>query len=97
MCRQFRGLYFHEIGFDVFDNAIARRRRQKIDNRRMNFGRRCERPAVFAAALDDFHDLIGQLFVNAAIGLCLQVPFGDRCTMVLPRTVPRRESSGDVG
>ncbi len=97
MCRQFRGLHFHEIRFDVLDNTIARRRRQKIDNGRMNFGRRRERPAVFAAALDDFHDLIGQLFVNAAIGLCLQFPFGNRCAMVLTRAVPHRESSGDVG
>ena len=96
MCRQFRRLYFHEIGFDVLDDAIARRRRQKIDNRRMNFGRRRERPAIFAAALDDFRDLIRQLFVNTAIGLRLQFPFGNRGAVVLTRPVAHRESSGDV-
>jgi len=41
----------------------------------MNLGRRGKRPAFLAAAINIFGDLLGQLFVNPAIGLGFQVYF----------------------
>ena len=77
MSVQFRRLDFHQIGFHMLDNSIAHFRRQKIDNRTVNVGRRRERPRFHAVAVHDLHDLIGQLFVNAALGLGFQFTFAE--------------------
>src|SRR6266487_4764637 len=64
----------------------------------MNPGRRAERPAVPAAVVDDFGDLIGQLFVNAAIGLGFKLTLGDGSGSAMrARAFGDRKSSGQVG
>jgi len=78
----------------MLNDAITRRRRQKIDNRRVDFRRRGKGPTFFAAAANDLHDLIGQLFVNAAISFCLQLAFRDRSSVVHASAIAHRKPSG---
>jgi len=98
MCRQFRRLDFDQIGFHVLDDSIADAVRQKIDNRRMDLGCRGECPAFLPTAVDNFGDLIGQLFVNAAIGLGFEFTLGDgRRSAMRARAFGDRKTSGQIG
>ena len=73
MVWQLGRLDLDEIGFDVLDDAVADAGGEKIDNRRMNFGRRGERPAFAAVFAHDPRNLIGKLFVNAAVSFVFEL------------------------
>ena len=96
MTRQFRRLDFDQIGFHVLDDSIADAVRQKIDNRGMNFGCRGERPTFFAAVVNNFRDLIGELLMNAAIGLGVQFALGNGGSMLNAGPVANRIASGQI-
>jgi len=96
MCRQFGRLYLHQVRFNVFHDPTARGRRQKTDNRGMDSGGSSERPAVFAIAIDDFHDFIGELPVDAAVGFGFQFTFSNGRAVVLAHAIAHRKSSGKV-
>ena len=51
----------------MLNDPIAHASRQKIDNRGVNLSRRGKRPAFLATLARNFHDLIGELFMNPAI------------------------------
>src|SRR6266704_6737260 len=59
---EFRRFHFYQIRFHVFDDAVAHRRRQEINDRRVNFSRRGKGPAFLSVARDNFCNLIGELF-----------------------------------
>ena len=52
----------------MFDDPVAYRRRQKGNNCRVNFSRRSKGPAFLPVLRNDLCNLIGELFLNAAIG-----------------------------
>src|SRR4029450_10153833 len=92
-----RRLSFYEIGFHVLDDPVAHSRGQKIDDRRVNFRWRGERPAFLPVARDNFHDLIGELFMNAAVGFSFELrPLCDRICMTPAYTVAHRKSPGQI-
>src|SRR2546423_2245282 len=74
---QLRRLDLHQVRLHVLDDPVADRRGQKIDNRSVNFRWRGKRPAFLAITGNDFHDLIGQLFLNPAISLGFKFTLGD--------------------
>jgi len=97
MIRKFGRLDFDEIGFHVLDNSIPHAVRQKIDNCPMNLGRRGKRPAFLAGAVHNFGDLLGQLFVNAAIGLGFKFTLGGRSGAAMRAcAIGGRKTSGQV-
>jgi len=57
----------YQIRFYMFDNSLSHIARQQIYDRRMNFRRRCKRPAVLSILRNNFCDLVGQLFLNSSI------------------------------
>src|SRR5437016_13793689 len=64
----------------------------------MDLGCRGECPAFLPTAVDNFGDLIGQLFVNAAIGLGFEFTFGDgRRSAMRARAFGDRKTSGQIG
>ena len=73
MIWQFGRLHFDQIGFDVFDDSIAHPIGQKIDNCGVNFRRGSKRPPFLAALIHDLCNLVGELFVNATIGLDVEL------------------------
>ena len=96
MAGQFCRLDFYQIGFHVFDNAIADLGRQLIDHGGMNRRRRGKRPAVFPFPLDDFDDAVGQLLADPSVIFIFDSgSFGYR--IHLPRGGTARESAGLVG
>ena len=81
----------------MLDNPVAHLSRQKIDNGRMNFRRRGKRPAFDAIAFHNLYNLIGKLFMNAAIGLGLQLsPFRDRTCMPPARAVAHGKATSQI-
>jgi len=66
-----------QVRLHVLDDAIPHVAGQKVDNRLVKLSRSGERPAGKSVALDDFGNLVGQFPVNAAIGLVLQLRFGN--------------------
>jgi len=98
MIWKFRRFDFDQIRFHVFDNSITNAGRQKIDNGGMDFRRRREGPAFLAAVVNNFGDLIGQLFVNPAIGFGFQFTLGDGSSAAMRACAfSDRETSGQVG
>jgi len=98
MIRQFRRFDFYEIGFHVLDNSITNASGQKIGQSRNEFGRRGEGPAFLPASVDDLCDLIGELFVNAAVGFVPEFTFGDRgLTTMRTGGLGNGEKSGLIG
>src|SRR5436305_9975489 len=97
MIWKFRRFDFDQIRFHVFDNSITNAGRQKIDNGGMDFRRRREGPAFLAAVVNNFGDLIGQLFVNPAIGfgfsLLSAMEAAPRCAPALSVTGKRPAKS----
>jgi len=83
----------------MFDDSVAHSDRQKIDNRPVNFGRRGKRPAFLSIERNNFCNLIGELFVNAAVHFCCQLrPLGNGArAMMSARAVGHRKASGQVG
>src|SRR5438046_9961162 len=82
----------------MFYDSVAHLRRQKIDNRPVNFGRRGKRPAFLSIGGNNFRNLIGELFMNATVHFCCQSrPFsnGARATMST-RAVSHRKTSSQV-
>ena len=97
MIRQFRRFDLDQIGLHVLNDPVANAVGQKIDNRGMNFGRRGEGPAFLATAVNNLSDLIGQLFVNPAIGFGCKFSFGDgRRSAMGARAFGDRKTSGQV-
>ncbi len=97
MRRQFRGLRFDQIGFHVLDDPVAHSRGQQIDDRPVNFRRRSERPAFLPVARNNFHNLIGELFMNAAIGFRFELgPLRDRIRVASARTIAHWKSPGQI-
>ena len=81
----------------MFDDPVAHCRGQKIDDRRVNFRWRGERPAFLPIARDNFDDLIGQLFMNAAIGFgCKLRPLPDGVCMAAARAIAHRKAPGQI-
>ena len=98
MLRQFRRFDFDQIGFHVLDDPVTNPVRQKIDNRRMNFGRGGERPTFLTPTVDNFDDLIGQLFVNPAISLGFEFTLGDGSGPAMRvRAFSHRKPPGQIG
>ena len=55
-------------------------------------------PAFFAAVVDNFGDLIGQLFVNSAIGLGFKFTLGDGSRSAMRACAfGNRKTPGQVG
>ena len=82
----------------MFNDPVAHCRGQQIDNRRVNFRWRGERPAFFPIARDNFYDLIGQLLLNPAMSLCFHLgSFGNRIGVPAARPIAHRKSPGKVG
>src|SRR4029453_11571137 len=82
----------------MLDDSVAHCRGKKIDNGGVNFSRRSKRPALLAVGRNDLCNLIGELFLNAAIGFRHKLsPFrnGSR-PMVGPRTVADRKTAGEI-
>ena len=81
----------------MFDDSVAYRCRKKIDNGAMNFRRRSKGPAL-SIARNNFGYLIGELLMNAAVGLCCQLrSFGDGPRAVMgARAVGHRESASQI-
>jgi hypothetical protein len=97
MRRQFRRFGFDEIGFYVLNNPIPHRGGQKIDNRRVNFGRRGKRPAFLSIKGNNLCNLIGELFLNAAIGFgCKLGTLRDGICVTPARAVAHREAPGQI-
>ena len=92
---QFRRFHFYQIRFHVFDDPIVYGGRQKINDRRMNLSGRGKGPAFLSILRNDFCNLLGELFLNAAIGLCCQLcPLGNRSrSMVGARAVADRKAA----
>src|SRR5207253_11220057 len=81
----------------MLDNPVAHFSRQKIDNRRMNFRWRGKRPAFDTIAFHNLYNLIGKLFMNAAVGLGLQLsPFRDRTCMPPARAVAHGKATSQI-
>ena len=81
----------------MFDDPIAHCRRQKLNNRGMNFSRRGKRPAFLSVARDDFRNLIGELFLNAAIGFHRDLrPFRNGSPMMSARAVAHWKATGKI-
>ena len=60
----------------------------------MHLGRGGERPAFDAIALHNLRNLIGQLFVNAPIGFCIELrSFRDRSGVVHASAITHRKTS----
>ena len=64
----------------------------------MNFRWRGERPAFLPAFVDNFGDLIGQLFVNPAIGFGFKLcPLGNRSGSAMrARAFGNRKTAGQI-
>ena len=92
---EFRRFHLYQIRFHVFDDPVAYRGRQKLNNCRVNFSRRGKGPAFLSIARDDFRNLIGKLSLNAAIRFCCQLcPLGNRSrSMVGASTVADRKAA----
>src|SRR5437762_13474165 len=81
----------------MLDNPVAHFSRQKIDNRRMNFRWRGKRPAFDTIAFHNPYNLIGKLFMNAAVGLGLQLsPSRDRTCMPPARAVAHWNATSQI-
>ncbi len=81
----------------MLDNSVAYRRRQKIDNRTVDFRRCRKRPAFFSGIGDNFFNLIGQLLVNAAIGFRFPLgAFGDGICVAPTRAIAYGKSTRQV-
>src|SRR5207302_11133152 len=64
----------------------------------MDLGCRGECPAFLPTAVDNFGDLIGQLLVNATIGLGFELTLGDGCRSAMrARAFGDRKTSGQIG
>src|SRR5881296_1871280 len=75
---EFRRFHFYQIRFHMFDDSVADSRRQKLDDRRMNFSRRGERPSLLSIERNNFCNLVGELLMDAAVHFCRQLrPFGN--------------------
>jgi hypothetical protein len=97
MRRQFCRFCLDEIGFYVLDNPVAHSRRQKTDNRSVNRRRRGERPAFLSVARDNFHNLIGKFFMNAAVGFSFKLrSLCNRICMTPACTVAHRKAPGQI-
>jgi len=82
----------------MLDDPVAYRGRQKINNRRVNFSRRSKRPTFLSVARNNLCNLIGELFLNAAIGFRPDLrPFRNGSCAVMPsRAVAHRKASGKI-
>src|ERR1700730_16296337 len=64
----------------------------------MNLGRRGECPAFLATTVNNLGDLLGELFVNAAIGLGFKFTLGDGSrTAMRARAFGDRKTAAQVG
>ena len=63
----------------------------------MKFRRRSKRPAFDAITFDHFRDLVGQLFINPAIGLVLELGLGNGSAMLQAGAIANGKSPGLVG
>lgn len=59
--------YLYQIRFHMFHNPLSYTGRQQIYDRRVDFGRCREGPAIFSVLRHNFRDLVGQLFLNPAV------------------------------
>ena len=62
----------------------------------MDFGGRGKRPAFLTALAHDLGDLIGELLMNAAIGLGVQFALGNGGSMLNAGPVANRIASGQI-
>ena len=82
----------------MFNDPVAHCRGQQIDNRRVNFRWRGERPAFLPIARDNFYDLIGQLLLNPAMSFCFHLgSFRNRTGVPTARSIAHRKSPSKVG
>src|SRR6266540_3302538 len=82
----------------MFDDSVAHWRRQKIDNRPVNFSRRGKRPSLLSIERNNFCNLIGELLMNAAVHLCCQLRTlrnGAR-SMVSARAIGHGKAAGQI-
>ena len=81
----------------MFDDPVAHCRGQQIDNRRVNFRWRGKRPAFLSIERNNFYNLIGELFMNAAIGFgCKLRPLPDGVCMAANRAIAHRKAPGQI-
>src|SRR4029450_3588717 len=82
----------------MFDDSVAHGRRQKLDDCRMNFSRGGERPSLFSIERNNFGNLIGKLFMNAAVHFCCQLrPLGNGArSMMSACAVGYGKTSGQI-
>src|SRR6266545_3136745 len=95
---EFRRFHFYQIRFHMFDDSVAHCRGQKIDNRRVNFSRCGERPSFLPIERNDFGNLIGKLFMNAAVrfGCQLRTLGNGARSMMSACAVGDREAAGQI-